>query len=37
MKKELENILMGNSAFVVDGVLNKNKEGNILWLIQRIN
>ena len=25
MKKELENILMGNSAFVVDGVLNKNK------------
>lgn len=25
MKKELENILMENSAFVVDGVLNKNK------------
>lgn len=25
MKKELENLLMGNSDFVVDGVLNKNK------------
>lgn len=25
MKKELENILMGNPAFVVDGSLNKNK------------
>ena len=25
MKKELANILMGNSEFVVDGVLNKNK------------
>ena len=25
MKKELERILMGNSDFVVDGALNKNK------------